>query len=45
MHETNESGEHNYIRTLKPDSSYKPTEIVAELKEMFRLRNAEFDQW
>lgn len=43
-HENNDFDEHNYIRTLKSDSSIK-TEIVAELKEMFRLRNAEFDQW
>lgn len=38
-----ELDEHNYIRTPKADCSIKK-QAIAELKDMFRLRNIEFDQ-
>lgn len=40
--ENSELYEHNYIRT-RGDCSPKK-EAIAELKDMFRLRNIEFDQ-
>ncbi|VVC33974.1 Hypothetical protein CINCED_3A017160 [Cinara cedri] len=41
--EKNDSGEHNYIKTMKPEFSIKP-ETIAEIKDIFMKRNIEFDQ-
>lgn len=41
--ETNDNEEHNYIK-VKPNSCSFKTEAIIELKDMFKLRNAEFDQ-
>lgn len=41
--ENNDLGEHNYIKTMKPEFSIKP-ETIAEIKDIFTTRNTEFDQ-
>lgn len=43
VYENSDLGEHNYIKTMKPEFSIKP-ETIAEIKDIFIMRNAEFDQ-
>jgi len=41
--ENNEMDEHNYIKSSKSDCTIQ-VEAIAELRDLFKMRNLEFDR-